>query len=270
MASLNIGENQIIPFYGNLIHYAIHKYYPYRYDVEYEDLFQIGSIALLKAYRAYNPDKGMRFTNYALLKIQSALYDTIRKKTAQMRRGRAVSLDSTLLNTDFCLIDTIADEKADQEFDRVLIKICIEEGSYTMTTTPARKRTKATPVPETPVTTSLDLSNFIVFNAFNSTVSRDSAMIGVTRSGKVTLSSPIGAKYTVGAKLEVLVNQPATIIVIRQSNNGINCRPNGRNTAGKLIACKALTNMLMKKKIELPIRFRAEWDERVQGFVGKR
>lgn len=144
MAVSLISEDEIIPVYNKLIHYAIHKYYPYRYDVEYEDLFQIGSIALLKAYRTYNPDKGMRFTNYALLKIRSALYDTIRKKTAKMRRGRAVSLDSTALNTEFCLMDTIADPSADQEFDRVLLKICIEEGSYTMTT-PARKKTETNP-----------------------------------------------------------------------------------------------------------------------------
>lgn len=124
-------------------------------------------------------------------------------------------------------------------------------------------------MPETPVTTSLDLSTFIVFNAFNSTIARNSAIISVTRSGKVTLSAPIGEKYDAGDKLEVLVNQAATIIVVRQSNNGISCRSNGKNTTGKLVTCKALINMLMKKKIEFPIRFRAEWDEAVQGFVGK-
>lgn len=271
MASLNIGENQIIPFYGNLIHYAIRKYYPYRYDVEYEDLFQIGSIALLKAYRTYKPDKGMRFTSYALLHIRSALYGTMRKKTAQMRRGRTISLNKAINDTDFCLLDTLADEKSEQDFDCMLLKICLKEGSYTVDNTRRTKTASAKDArPEAPVRTTFDLSTFIVFNAANSAAAKDSMIIGVTRSGKVTLSAAIGAKYDANAKLEVPINQPATILVIRQSNNGISCRPNGRNTAGKLVACKALTNMLMEKKIELPLRFRAKWDESVQGFVGKR
>lgn len=263
------GEEQLIRDYSKLIHYAIHKYYPYRYGLEYDDLFQIGSIALLKAYRYYQPDRGASFVTFALINLRSAMYDTIRKNTAAKRCGRVVSLDAFRNDTETCLLDILDDRQAIEQFDAMLLKICLEEGNYIM---PTRQIKKSVPIPiEAPVRTSIDLSSFIVFNAGNSTVSsRDAAVIGVTKTGKVTLSSAIGSRYQAGEALEVLVNQTSNIIVVRQSDKGIRCRTNGKNTIGRVLSCRALTNYLTSKKIDLPIRFRAEWDDSVQGFVGKR
>ena len=265
-----ISEEQLIRDYSNLIHYAIRKFYPYRYDVEYEDLFQIGSIALLRAYRTFNPDRGASFTTYALLNLRSALYGTIRSHMAQKRKGRVISLDAVRNDSDFCLMDTITDEKAAEAFDAVLLKICISEGSYTMPEVIRRTVKKPTLPGEEPVITTLDLSKFMVFDASNSTSPRGISTITITKDGRITLSSAVGAQYQANDKLEILINQPANIVVVRKADNGMRCRPNGKNTTGKLIRCKALVNSLKERKMELPIRFRAEWDKAVQGFVGKR
>jgi hypothetical protein len=79
----------------------------------------------------------------------------------------------------------------------------------------------------TPVNTVLDLAEFITFNAFNSVSNRACCSINVGKSGRVTLSSAIGATYKIGTKLEVLINKKSNIIVVRQSENGIKCRING-------------------------------------------
>lgn len=242
------GEEQLIRDYSNLIHYAIRRYYPYRHDVEYEDLFQIGSIALLRACRTFDPDRGASFTTYALLNLRSAMYGAIRKHTAQKRKGRVISLDAIRNDSDFCLMDTIADEKTAEEFDVVLLKICISEGSYTMPE--IRRKTVKNPIPssEEPVITTLDLSKFVVFDASKSTSPRDISTITINKDGRITLSSAVGAQYQVNDKLEILINQPANIVVVRKADNGIRCRPNGKNTTGKLIRCKALVDSLKKKK----------------------
>ncbi|CUH95903.1 hypothetical protein P22_1989 [Propionispora sp. 2/2-37] len=264
-----VDENQILQAYEKLVHYAIHKFYPYRNGVEYEDLFQIGSIALLEAYRAYKPDRGASFSTWAILNIKTAMFKTIRKNKALKRKGCVLSLDAVRNGTEFRLIDAIDDERAIQDFEEVLLKICLEEGSYIMPTKPIRKQVPIAPA--APVHTSIDLSSFIVFNASNAAVnSRDTVAIGVTKTGKVTLSAAIGARYQAGETLEVLINKTANIIVVRQSENGIKCRTNGKNTIGRILSCRALTNYIGGKKIDLPIRFRAEWDDSVQGFVGKR
>jgi RNA polymerase sigma factor (sigma-70 family) len=120
------------------------------------------------------------------------------------------------------------------------------------------------------VSTAWDLSDFIVFDATNTVGSRDSYIITVGKSGRVTLSSPIGRSYQVGNKLEVMINKKLNIIAVRQSDKGITCRPNGPGSQGKLINCKALLNHLNQNKIPLPIKFTAEYDEQNKAWVGKR
>lgn len=266
-----VNEDQVIQDYTKLIHYAIQKFYPYRQGIEYEDLFQIGSIALLKAYRQYRSDREANFVTYAVLKLKSAMYDAIRKSQRDKRKGNIISLDAARYDdSEVCLHDAIADNRAAEEFDVVLLKICLKEGSYSMQKNERRLLLKNEPVDAAPVTTTFDLSNFIVFNASNTAMSRNVSIITITKSGKVTLSSSLGAQYQTGDKLEVLINQSSSVVVVRKSDNGIRCRINGKGTVGKTITCKALTNLLTKKKIDLPLRFNAEWDESVQGFIGRR
>lgn len=115
-----------------------------------------------------------------------------------------------------------------------------------------------------------DLSDFIVFDATNAVGNRESYIITVGKSGRVTLSSSIGKDYQVGNKLEVMINKKINVIAVRQSDKGITCRPNGQGSQGKLINCKALLNHLNKNKIPLPLKFTAEYDEPNNAWIGKR
>lgn len=46
--------------------------------VEYEDLFQVGCIGLIKAVNSYKPNQGTKFSSYAYIKIYGEIKDYIR------------------------------------------------------------------------------------------------------------------------------------------------------------------------------------------------
>jgi len=136
---------------------------------------------------------------------------------------------------------------------------------------PTRRIIKTGSEESSPINTALDLSEFLVFDASNSAGNRECHTITISKIGKVNLSAAIGAKYQTGTKLEVLVNKKCNIIIIRPSNNGIACRPNGgQQTQGKQIACKSLLHHLEPLKIPLPLRFKAEFDANINGWVGRK
>jgi len=136
---------------------------------------------------------------------------------------------------------------------------------------PTRRIIKTGSEESSPVNTALDLSEFLVFDASNSAGNRECHTITISKIGKVNLSAAIGAKYQTGTKLEVLVNKKCNIIIVRPSNNGIACRPNGgQQTQGKQIACKSLLHHLEPLKIPLPLRFKAEFNANINGWVGRK
>jgi len=119
------------------------------------------------------------------------------------------------------------------------------------------------------VNSSFDLAEFEVFDATNVGAS-ESHTINVLKRGAITLSAAIGSGIELGTRLEVLVNKKGNIIVIRKAINGIACRPNGSRTKSKFLACKAILKHFEKNDIELPVKFRAEYDENMQAWVGRR
>ena len=251
-------EEHVFKEYENLIHYAISHYYPYRIHVEYEDLFQIASIALINAWRRYNPARGASFVTYALLHLKSALYKEIRRNTAQNRSGSVVSLFQEVGESQTRFIDLIPDPDTIEEYN------LYRKGGRPMA---SQKSTR--PVPVAPVVTKLDLSSFVVFNASNAMTTRNAAYITVTKTGKVTMSAEVGKRYRAGETIEVLFNQVGTILVIRSSGTGIRCRQNGKNSEGKIISCASAKVYLESNQIPLPARFRAEWEEELQAWVGR-
>ena len=70
-----MGEDAIIEKYSGLI-YKIAKRF---YGVELSDLYQSGTIGLIKAYRNYNPNLGSSFTDYAYLHIYGEMYEFVNK-----------------------------------------------------------------------------------------------------------------------------------------------------------------------------------------------
>ncbi|WP_371366260.1 RNA polymerase sigma factor FliA [Sporomusa rhizae] len=252
-------EEDLFIEYEKIIHYAIKRYYPYRPNVEYEDLFQIASIALLTARRKYDPTRGASFVTYALLHMRSALYKEMRRNTARKRKGIVLSLFQNLGEGQARFIDIIPDPTTTEGYNL-----------YSKRGMPmANTRSTTKKVPEAPTVTKLDLSSFIVFNANNAMVTRNSAYITVTKNGKITMSSEVGKKFKTGETLEILLNQAGNIIVVRSSTSGIRCRQNGKNSEGKIISCANAKLFMESKKMALPARFRAEWDEEILAWVGR-
>jgi hypothetical protein len=119
------------------------------------------------------------------------------------------------------------------------------------------------------VLTKLDLTAFIKFDASNAGT-KDSYTISVLKRGQVTVSAAVGKGYDLGTKLEVLVNRKGNIIIVRPSNNGIACHSNGAGSKSKALSCKSVINYFLDNGIELPARFRAEYDEALQAWVGRK
>jgi RNA polymerase sigma factor (sigma-70 family) len=253
-------ENQLIAEYRNLIHYAIDRWYPYRPNIEYEDLFQIASIALFRAWQKYDPTRGASFATYALLHIKSAMYGEMRRNTAQKRRGVVISLFREFGDSQTRLIDLIADPATTAEYN-----IYQKEGRYNM----ANVRNSKTAA-DAPTVTKIDLSLFVVFNAANTLITRNTANIAVTKTGKVTMSAMVGKQFEFGEKIEVLLNQVGNIIVVRRSDIGIPCRKNGKDSEGKLVSCASAKLFLESKQVPLPVRYRAEWDTDLNAWVGRK
>ena len=47
--------------------------------MELDELIQVGMIGLLEAARAFNPDKGVDFENFALSRVRGAILDEVRQ-----------------------------------------------------------------------------------------------------------------------------------------------------------------------------------------------
>ncbi len=115
-----------------------------------------------------------------------------------------------------------------------------------------------------PVTTSIDLSCFTVFN--KRTV-RDDGTITVSPKGMIRLSAGIARAMKTGDTVEILLNKAVTIIAVRQSPDGFPIK------VGKSEGCCSSTTVakaLQAKEVELPAKFVTEWDENLQAWVGRR
>lgn len=88
-----------------LVHSVCHKF-----TGEYDDLFQIGCIGLIKAVRTFNPSHGTAFSSYAVPIIRNEILTSFRKK-----RIMPISLDEPIGEDEkgntMTLYDTLASDK---------------------------------------------------------------------------------------------------------------------------------------------------------------
>ncbi|SMB97990.1 hypothetical protein SAMN00808754_2061 [Thermanaeromonas toyohensis ToBE] len=97
--------------------------------------------------------------------------------------------------------------------------------------------------------------------------------ITISPRGDVRLSSLLGANFQDGERIELLLNKKGTILVLRPAPTGLRFRmerPKGKKTQAKRVCCRALAEKLKELGISLPTRFRAEWNDELQLWVGRR
>ncbi len=89
-------RNQIVEQYLYMVEILIKKYL--HKGVEYEDLYQVGAMALISAVERYNPEKGFEFSSFAVPTILGEIKKYFRDKEWRMkvpRRIKEVSLKIT-------------------------------------------------------------------------------------------------------------------------------------------------------------------------------
>jgi|JYMV01.1.fsa_nt_gi RNA polymerase sigma factor for flagellar operon FliA len=68
--------------------------------IEHDDMFQVGSIGLLKAAKSYTGANGAKFSTYAYYKIRGAIYDEVRSSDWKPRRAQKRTKDIAIaINT---------------------------------------------------------------------------------------------------------------------------------------------------------------------------
>lgn len=122
-----------------------------------------------------------------------------------------------------------------------------------------------------PVKTTLDLSSFAVFNRTCQKVVKGEPWIRVDSKGGVYLSHEIGQQVN-WERVEILLNPKGTIIVVRESDEkGLKLyRERATKTKAKRTNCSALACTLKQLGVELPVKFKAEYDPELQAWVGRR
>lgn len=72
----------------NLVHSVVHRYKKIGY--EYDDLFQMASVGLLKALDAYDTDAGVKLSTFVVKCMQNEILYETRKSRAKSRSGPIV------------------------------------------------------------------------------------------------------------------------------------------------------------------------------------
>lgn len=118
-----------------------------------------------------------------------------------------------------------------------------------------------------PVKTSLDLSQFIMFNG-QKTRGRRGKWMSVNTRGDITISDEIGREIK-GEMAKFYLNRKGTILVMKESLDGIRLRHDKRSNA-RHASCTPLKNKLIELGVKPVARFVAEWDEELKAWVGRR
>lgn len=84
---------------------------------EYDDIYQVGCIGLMKAIRDFNPSKGFKFTTYASVKINGEIRRYYRDNFSMVRFGRTCNEIAYKINQMELPAHMITTEFIMKEFD---------------------------------------------------------------------------------------------------------------------------------------------------------
>ncbi|UED76083.1 sigma-70 family RNA polymerase sigma factor [Brevibacillus sp. DP1.3A] len=106
-AVLSTDVDTLVQKHLRFVHHILKRYYPPA-GYDYDDLFQIGCIGLVKAAQKFDPTLGFKFTSFAGHWIENELRKTIRLEMAVKRTGEVVSMDWESEGEDGSLLDLLA------------------------------------------------------------------------------------------------------------------------------------------------------------------
>jgi RNA polymerase sigma factor (sigma-70 family) len=94
---------EVIEKNENLIWFTINKYignlnYLVRYNIDKEDLLQVGKMALIKAINSFDPSKGTKFSSFAVVIIKREIKVFIYNNSTVLRIPREVRKLKTIIN----------------------------------------------------------------------------------------------------------------------------------------------------------------------------
>lgn len=100
MQPLTAAQKKMVEQNLRLVPYALHKYVPKQIHRtnEWDDLYQIGCIGLMRAAATFDADRGIRFSTYATKCILVSIRMHLRSKSAGKRGGgtQTVSMDKAV------------------------------------------------------------------------------------------------------------------------------------------------------------------------------
>ncbi len=103
-------EDQVVAKYARLVRTVIRPYFLSGGDVD--DLYQEGMIGLLKAIRAYDPQRSPCFEAYAATCIRNRIFDTLRHQEREWER-RLHRVDESSSLFDYSADDILSDPETE-------------------------------------------------------------------------------------------------------------------------------------------------------------
>lgn len=82
-----VADEKDIEVYFPLVHFVIKKYRNImnHNNIEYDDLFQVGCIGLLRAVRTFDPQRGLQFSSFAVPNITGEINNFVNRKSSLVK-----------------------------------------------------------------------------------------------------------------------------------------------------------------------------------------
>lgn len=117
--------------YNVMLHKICNKFKNNTYSMEFDDLFQVGSLGIIRAYETYKDGEGVTFDNYVYRCIKWAIMNELRRYKRIKEKYNSTSLDLCIdVEEEETLHNIIADESVNVSctaLDNVIIEEYIKE-----------------------------------------------------------------------------------------------------------------------------------------------
>lgn len=116
--------------YEPMLYKIVNKYRNNAYGMEFDDLFQVGSLGIMRAYETYKEGEGVTFDNYVYRCITWSIMNELRRYKRVKEQYNIISLDVEIDEDNNNLHDIVIDESINVSctaLDNVTIEDYIKE-----------------------------------------------------------------------------------------------------------------------------------------------